>query len=47
MTASGCSEPAMLPEFLQLLDTLVCLACRHAPWALLLPGVIFLRWIGK
>lgn len=37
----------MLPELLQLLDTLVCLACRHADWIALLPGIAILRWMGK
>ncbi len=37
----------MLLELLQLLDTLVCLACRHAAWAVFLPGVAILRWFGK
>ncbi len=37
----------MLPELLQLLDTLACLACRYAPWAIFLPAVAILRWLGK
>jgi hypothetical protein len=37
----------MLPELIQLLDLLACLACRYVPWAAFLPGVLMLRWIGK